>query len=119
MLRPIGVGLLAWAFLVGPVTGAPWPVERGPNPYRYDPAVWKKVPTEFLDDAPACILYAASTHLVEADGTVKTITPHSRWTASRPRRSSPRSMVRQARAAERVLVCGPAQARDGIAQAGT
>jgi tetratricopeptide (TPR) repeat protein len=57
---------------------APWPVPRGPGhepaPFRYDPAAWKAVPHEFLDDAPACTLYAATTHLVEADGTVETIT---------------------------------------------
>ena len=56
---------------------ATWPVPRGPSrepaPYRYDPAAWKAVPHEFLDDAPACTLYAATTNLVEADGTVETI----------------------------------------------
>ena len=31
------------------------------------------MPHEFLDDAAACILYAATTYLVEADGTVETI----------------------------------------------
>jgi len=54
-----------------------WPVPRGPSaepaPYRYDPAAWKTVPREFLDDAPACTLYAATTYLIEADGTVESI----------------------------------------------
>ncbi len=57
---------------------ASWPVPLGPGrepaPFRYDPAAWKAVPHEFLDDAPACTLYSATTHLVEADGTVETIT---------------------------------------------
>jgi tetratricopeptide (TPR) repeat protein/transglutaminase-like putative cysteine protease len=55
----------------------PWPVPRGPShepaPYRYDPAAWKTVPQDFLDDAPACTLYAAATSLVESDGTVETV----------------------------------------------
>ena len=54
-----------------------WPVPRGqarePVVYRYDPQQWKKVPAAFLDDAPACILHASTTHIVEADGTVETI----------------------------------------------
>ena len=57
---------------------ATWPVPRGPShepaPYRYDPAAWKAVPHDFLDDAAACILYAGTSYLVEADGTVETIT---------------------------------------------
>src|SRR5436309_12656887 len=61
-----------------PVAAADWPVARGPSrepdPFRYDPVAWKAVPHDFLDDAPACTLYAATTHLVEADGTVETIT---------------------------------------------
>lgn len=61
-----------------PLGAATWPVERGtsrePAPYRYDAAVWKTVPPDFLDDAPACLLLAATTHLVEADGAVETIT---------------------------------------------
>src|SRR5262245_36382792 len=55
-----------------------WPVTRGvsrePAPYKYDPASVKKLPREFLDDSAATILYAGTTHLVEADGTVETIT---------------------------------------------
>jgi tetratricopeptide (TPR) repeat protein/transglutaminase-like putative cysteine protease len=47
---------------------------REPNPYRYDPAAWKSVPRRFLDDAPGCYLYGASTYLVEADGTVERVT---------------------------------------------
>ncbi len=63
--------------VVPPARAAEWPVARGqsrePDPYRYDAAAWKKVPPDFLDDAPACALYAATTHLVDADGTVETI----------------------------------------------
>ncbi len=55
-----------------------WPVPRGPSrepiPFRYDSGLWQKVPRPFLEDAAACILYSAMTHLVEADGTVETIT---------------------------------------------
>src|SRR6266567_3124944 len=68
----------ALATLGPPAAAADWPVPRGPSrepdPYRYDPAAWKAVPREFLDDAPACTLYAATTHLVGADATVETVT---------------------------------------------
>src|SRR5262245_5659270 len=47
-----------------------WPVPRGPShepaPYHYDPGVLKTVPKEFLEDAPACILYSGITYVVEA-----------------------------------------------------
>ncbi len=56
---------------------ATWPVPRGPShepaPYRYDPAAWKKVPHDFLDDAPACTLFASTSYLIEDDGTVETV----------------------------------------------
>jgi tetratricopeptide (TPR) repeat protein len=56
---------------------ADWPVPREPanDPfaYRYDPAAWKRVPKDFLEDAPACVLYSENTYLVEADGTTETI----------------------------------------------
>src|SRR5262249_45992236 len=65
-----------WAAL--PLQAADWPVSRGPSrepaPYKYDPARLKAVPRDFLEDASACILYAGTTYLVEADGTVETIT---------------------------------------------
>ena len=55
-----------------------WPVPREPShepvPYTYDPAILKTVPREFIDDASACILYTAINHLIQADGTVETIT---------------------------------------------
>jgi tetratricopeptide (TPR) repeat protein/transglutaminase-like putative cysteine protease len=55
-----------------------WPVPRGPAhepaPYRYNHKVWASVPRAYLEDAPACTLYAATTHLIDADGTVETIT---------------------------------------------
>src|SRR5262245_39712178 len=57
---------------------AEWPVPRGPSrelvKYQYDPAQWKKVPQESLDDAPACILYSVVTYLLDADGTIEAIT---------------------------------------------
>jgi tetratricopeptide (TPR) repeat protein/transglutaminase-like putative cysteine protease len=55
-----------------------WLVPRGPAhdlaPYKFDPSVLKSVPKEFLEDAPACILYSGVNCLVEPDGTVETIT---------------------------------------------
>jgi tetratricopeptide (TPR) repeat protein/transglutaminase-like putative cysteine protease len=64
--------------IVVPVRGTDWPVALGPSrepvPYRYDPACWKQVPKAFLEDASACILYSATTHLLEPDGTIETIT---------------------------------------------
>lgn len=54
----------------------PWPVQRGPSrepaPYRYDARLTPKIPREFLENAPACVLYAATSHRVEPDGTVET-----------------------------------------------
>jgi tetratricopeptide (TPR) repeat protein len=75
------VALLTFALFcfgfVLPTHAADWPVPRGPAneivAYRYDPAAWKHVPKEFLEDAPACILYAGNTYLVEADGTTEII----------------------------------------------
>src|SRR5215210_6802943 len=71
---------LALILLVAPITPAfakDWPVPRGPSrepdPYTYNPADWKVVPKDFLDDAPACFLRAATTNLVEADGMTETI----------------------------------------------
>jgi tetratricopeptide (TPR) repeat protein/transglutaminase-like putative cysteine protease len=65
-------------FLTGPVRADDWPVTWGPSrepePYRYDPGCWKYVPRAFLEDASACILYSGTTHLVERDGTIETIT---------------------------------------------
>jgi tetratricopeptide (TPR) repeat protein len=63
--------------LAGPAHAADWPVPRGPSrepdPYRFDPAAWKTVPKDFLDDAPACTLYSGTTYLVEEDGTTETV----------------------------------------------
>jgi hypothetical protein len=44
-----------------------------PKPYRFDPAMIKRLSKAFLDAAAACVLYAGNTHLVEADGHVETI----------------------------------------------
>jgi tetratricopeptide (TPR) repeat protein/transglutaminase-like putative cysteine protease len=72
----VALSLLSFAPLTRAADAA-WPVPRGPShepaPYRYDPAVWKGVPHDFLDDAPSCTLYSGTTHLVEADGTVETV----------------------------------------------
>jgi tetratricopeptide (TPR) repeat protein/transglutaminase-like putative cysteine protease len=75
-IAPIVLGLISLpAYAEG---GDVWPVPRGPShepaPYQYDPAILKSVPKEFLEDAPACILYSGVTHIVEADGTVETTT---------------------------------------------
>jgi tetratricopeptide (TPR) repeat protein/transglutaminase-like putative cysteine protease len=52
------------------------PVPRGashePQPHRYDPKA--AVPRAFLEDAPAVVLYTATTYLVEEDGTLETTT---------------------------------------------
>ena len=68
-----------FAFSLTPARAADqWPVPRGasrePNPYKYDPQQWKSVPKEFLEDSAACLLYAGTTNLVEADGTIESIT---------------------------------------------
>jgi tetratricopeptide (TPR) repeat protein len=68
--------LLAWLLPSG--ARADWPIARGPAhdpaPYRYDPAVLKQIPKEFLEEAPACLLYSGTTYLVDRDGTTETIT---------------------------------------------
>lgn len=55
-----------------------WPISRGPSrepvPYTFDRASVKKVPRAFLDNSVAVILYAATSHTVEKDGTVETTT---------------------------------------------
>jgi tetratricopeptide (TPR) repeat protein len=71
------LALACVCFWAAAARAADWPVPRGPSnepePYRYDAARWKQVPHEFLEDAPACILYAGTTYLVEADGTTENI----------------------------------------------
>jgi hypothetical protein len=81
MIRPLGTKLLIGLAILCLSNSAPaapaWPVPRDvshePVPYHYDASQWKQVPTEYLDDAPACTLYAGTTYLVEAEGTVETI----------------------------------------------
>lgn len=75
---PFAVAFVLLTFSLTSVHAAgEWPVPRGPshepNPYRYDPKQWKQVPKEFLEDAAACVLYSGTTNLVEADGTVESI----------------------------------------------
>ena len=72
--------LLVLAFLVAAAVARPaddWPVPRGPSrepvPYRYDVAVWKKVPRKFIEDTPACVLYAGTNFLVDQDGTIENV----------------------------------------------
>src|SRR3954462_5559746 len=79
LLRPLFVVCLALTCAPRAAAGdADWPVPRGPAraaaPVRYDPAVCKDVPGEFLDDAPACYLYSGTTHRIEADGTLEATT---------------------------------------------
>jgi tetratricopeptide (TPR) repeat protein/transglutaminase-like putative cysteine protease len=60
-----------------PLVAAEWPVPRGPShepvPYQYDPAQWKEVPRECLEDWSTCVLYSCSHYLVDEDGTTETI----------------------------------------------
>lgn len=77
-LRPSCGAVLVVLLLSGSARADSWPVQRGPShepaPYRYDAKVWSHVPREFLDNYSACILYYGTTHLIDADGTVETIT---------------------------------------------
>jgi hypothetical protein len=74
------VTLVVWLALVATpaALASDWPVPRGPShepaPYQYEASKLARVPRAFLDDAPACVLYAATSHLVEADGTVEAVT---------------------------------------------
>jgi tetratricopeptide (TPR) repeat protein len=76
--RPLWLSLVLAAAAALPAQAADWVVARGPShepaPYRYDAARWKSVPREFLEDAPACVLYSGTTYLIEADGSVETVT---------------------------------------------
>lgn len=73
--HPAILFLLVWSAF--PANAADWPVPRGPSrepvPYQYDPAVIQAAPKEFLEDAPACVLYSSINYLVEADGTIETV----------------------------------------------
>ncbi len=61
---------------VGSSYAREWPVPRGesrePNPYTYDPKILEKIPKEFLNDAPAAYIHAATFYRVEEDNTVET-----------------------------------------------
>src|SRR5258705_5277534 len=71
------ISLVALLF-AGPLHADEWPVKRGPandiDAYRYEAKAWSHVPREFLDDYSACTLYFGTSHRIEADGTVQTIT---------------------------------------------
>ena len=78
-MRRIAQFALICLFLAGTAVRADdWPGPRGPSrepkPHQYDPKSLTEVPHEFLDDAPACILYSRTTHLIEPDGTTEAIT---------------------------------------------
>jgi tetratricopeptide (TPR) repeat protein/transglutaminase-like putative cysteine protease len=69
---------LVLAAVTAPVGAEGWPVPRGPShepvPYKYDPRQVKCLPRAFREDAPACTFYSGNTYLVEADGSVESIT---------------------------------------------
>jgi tetratricopeptide (TPR) repeat protein/transglutaminase-like putative cysteine protease len=72
------LALVAIFYAVPQARADDWPVPRGPSseprPYQYDAKLLKEVPREFLEDAPACILFTRTTYLLEADGTVVSTT---------------------------------------------
>jgi len=81
LLRIASPWLVGVILLLGRIAQAApvdWPVPRGPSrepvPYQYDPTQWLGVPHAFLDDASACTLYSGVSYLLQADGTVETIT---------------------------------------------
>lgn len=59
----------------GSVYANDWPITvdqaQDPHPFHYDASLWKHVPTEYLQNAEACMLFASSVHLIEADGTIE------------------------------------------------
>ena len=77
LVRPFLAFLLLGCLATAVRAGDKWPVPVGPshepNPFHYDAKLWKDVPKDYLDDAPACILYAGSSYLVEPDGTIETV----------------------------------------------
>ncbi len=80
-LRPFRsflIVLLLLGLAVPGRTADGWPVPRGPSrepePFRYGVTKLPEVPRDFLDDAAACLLYAGNSYLVEADGTIETVT---------------------------------------------
>ncbi|HEY1378844.1 MAG TPA: DUF3857 domain-containing protein, partial [Gemmataceae bacterium] len=78
LLRPLFVAVLALATPHVRAEGQEWPVARGPAraaaPVAFDPAICKRVPAAFLDDAPACVLFSGTTQRLLPDGTVETTT---------------------------------------------
>jgi tetratricopeptide (TPR) repeat protein len=79
MRRLPHVALLVCLLIACPAArGDEWPVPRGPSrdpkPFQYDAKILNEVPKSFLEDAPACILFTRTTHLVEPDGTIEAIT---------------------------------------------
>src|SRR4051812_45148944 len=78
LLRPLFVVCLALATSHVRAEGQEWPVARGPAkapaPVAFAPAVCKRLPAAFLDDAPACVLFSGTTQRLLPDGTVETTT---------------------------------------------
>jgi tetratricopeptide (TPR) repeat protein len=77
-LRTAPLFVFAVLSVAVPARADEWPVPRGDSheavPFRYNAAAWKNVPKPFLDDAPACTLYAGTNYQIEADGTIDTVT---------------------------------------------
>jgi tetratricopeptide (TPR) repeat protein len=65
--------LLLWSALPLRADDVPRGPSHEPVPYAYDPAGWKAVPRAFLDDGPACVLYAGTNFIVEPGGNVEQI----------------------------------------------
>ncbi len=79
VLRTLSALTLVIAFLA-PACGLEkdQTVERGPArelvPFVFDRDALKKAPPEFLHDYPACYLHASTSHRIESDGAVETVT---------------------------------------------
>lgn len=76
--RTVVLSLLLASIHAATAGEADWPVTRGPSrepvPFQFRRRSLAELPRDFLEDAPACILYYGSNHLIESDGTVETIT---------------------------------------------
>src|SRR5262245_49165442 len=76
MLRPLLCALciaLAPAFAPAEESVARAPA-REPNPFKFDPTSVATLPKACVEEFPAVTIYPGSTHIIEADGTVETIT---------------------------------------------
>jgi tetratricopeptide (TPR) repeat protein len=76
-LRPLFVACLALSVSSVRGEGQEWPVPHSPakaSLCKFDPAACKKLPSGFLDDAPACVLFSGTTHRLLPDGTLESTT---------------------------------------------